>query len=292
MPTPEQNNSHLDSTDQNYQRGSQKSWEQLWQDGNEVNYLSPESFVGINERIKVDSFIDKFRKASGMRSLECGCGLATVSMLLADRGFEATMLDSSPEALRRVKITLKNSKRRGALLLGDLNTIPALDGSYDLVHSYGVLEHFEEIEKPMEEMLRVLKPGGVFFADIVPANQGLIHQVANLMNHTAIFAGSLLRLRLRKWWGFFNMEKRDKFYVNRHPLKNYLDVLKKIGLTDIKSGGYGLFPDLALPTFLKRKYLSFILRHRDRGIAFNKSGSAFSRQAGFGWWIYGVKPLQ
>ena len=292
MPTPKQIYSHLDSTDQNYQRGSQKSWEQLWQEGNEVNYLSPESFVGINERIKVDSFIDKFLQAPGKRSLECGCGLATVSMLLADRGFEVSMLDSSPEALRRVKITLETSRSRGTLLLGDINAIPTPDSTYDLVHSYGVLEHFAEIEKPMKEMLRVLKPGGVFFADIVPAKQGFIHQIANIMNHTAIFAGSILRLRLRKWWNFFNMERREKFYVNQHPLTDYLSVLKNHGLSNINSGGYGLFPDMAMPAFFKRKYYGYILRHRNWGIAFNNSGSAFSRQAGFGWWIYGVKPLK
>ncbi len=172
MPSPEQNNRQFYPPDRNNLKGSQESWEQLWQDGNDVNYLDPGSFAGINERIKVDSFIDKFLQASGKRSLECGCGLATVSMLLADRG---------------------------TLLLGDINAIPSPDSTYDLVHSYGVLEHFAEIEKPMEEMLRVLKPGGVFFADIVPANQGLIHTTANAMNHTVIFAGSILRLRMRKW---------------------------------------------------------------------------------------------
>jgi SAM-dependent methyltransferase len=292
MSDPEQNKSSLNSTENNYLKGSQESWDQLWQGGSDVNYLDPGSLVGISERIKVDSFIDQFLQAPGKRSLECGCGLATVSMLLADRGFDIYMLDSSPEALRRVKKTLETTGRRGTLLLGDINAIPVPDGTYDLVHSYGVLEHFAGIEESMGEMLRILKPGGVFFADIVPAKQGLIHRSATGLNHTVIFAGALLRLRLRKWWNFFNLEKRDKFYINHHPLDDYLAVLKNHGLLDIKSGGYGLFPSLVLPAFLKQKYLGFILRHRNLGITFNKSGSAFSRQAGFGWWICGVKPLQ
>jgi len=282
----------MSKTDPNYLEGSQESWEQIWREESEANYLNPGSFVGVTERIKVDSFLDKFLQASGKRSLECGCGLATVSLLLSDRGFEVTMLDSSPEALHRVKVTMKKSGRRGTILLGDINNIPVPDKSYDLVHSYGVLEHFDGIEKPMAEMLRVLKPGGVFFADIVPAKQGWIHQAANIMNHTTIFAGALLRLRLREWWEFINIERRKKFYVNQHPLDDYLAVLNKYGLKDVRSGGYGLFPDIVLPDFLKRKYYDFVLRHRNLGIDFNKSGSAFSRQAGFGWWVYGMKPLQ
>lgn len=292
MTPLEQNNYQFNTSNRNYLKGSQESWEQLWQGGNDVNYLDPGSFAGINGRIKVDSFIKRFLQAPGKRSLECGCGLATVSMLLADRGFKVTMLDSSPGALQRVKITLETSNRQGLLLLGDINAMPVQEGSYDLVHSYGVLEHFADIEKPLKEMVRVLKPGGVFFADIVPANPGLIHQSANVMNHIAIFAGSLLRLRIKKWWEFFNMERREKFYVNQHPLSDYLAVLLRYGLRDITYGGYGMFPNLALPKPLKRKYFNFIVRHRNWGIDFNKSGSAFSRRTGFGWWICGVKPLQ
>jgi SAM-dependent methyltransferase len=44
--------------------------------------------------------------------------------------------------------------------VGDVRDLPFADASFDAVYSMGTIEHFEETERAVGEMARVLKPGG------------------------------------------------------------------------------------------------------------------------------------
>jgi SAM-dependent methyltransferase len=50
----------------------------------------------------------------------------------------------------------------GALLaaVGDVRDLPFRDASFDAIYSMGTIEHFDETERAVQEMARVLKPGG------------------------------------------------------------------------------------------------------------------------------------
>ncbi len=44
--------------------------------------------------------------------------------------------------------------------IGDVRDLPFRDASFDAVYSMGTIEHFDETERAVEEIARVLKPGG------------------------------------------------------------------------------------------------------------------------------------
>jgi SAM-dependent methyltransferase len=44
--------------------------------------------------------------------------------------------------------------------VGDVRDLPFPDASFDAIYSMGTIEHFDETERAVEEMARVLKPGG------------------------------------------------------------------------------------------------------------------------------------
>lgn len=44
--------------------------------------------------------------------------------------------------------------------IGDVRDLPFADNSFDAIYSMGTIEHFDETEQAVAEMLRVLKPGG------------------------------------------------------------------------------------------------------------------------------------
>jgi len=44
--------------------------------------------------------------------------------------------------------------------VGDVRALPFADDSFDAIYSMGTIEHFDETEHAVEEMARVLKPGG------------------------------------------------------------------------------------------------------------------------------------
>jgi SAM-dependent methyltransferase len=56
-------------------------------------------------------------------------------------------------------------------IVGDIHALPIADNSYDCVFCTGTLEHVERPWDAVEELLRVLKPGGVVHID-VPFMQG------------------------------------------------------------------------------------------------------------------------
>src|SRR4029077_19237736 len=47
---------------------------------------------------------------------------------------------------------------RGAV--SDVRELPFRDASFDAIYSMGTIEHFDETERAIEEIARVLKPGG------------------------------------------------------------------------------------------------------------------------------------
>jgi SAM-dependent methyltransferase len=44
--------------------------------------------------------------------------------------------------------------------VGDVRELPFCDASFDAIYSMGTIEHFDETEQAVQEMARVLKPGG------------------------------------------------------------------------------------------------------------------------------------
>lgn len=93
---------------------------------------------------------------AGRRVLDVGCGTGRYLGVLARAG-AATMVgvDRSREMLRRVRV-------RGARLIrADVRGLPLRSASVDAVTCGLMIMDVEEIEVALEEMTRVLVPGGV-----------------------------------------------------------------------------------------------------------------------------------
>ncbi|RKX92288.1 MAG: hypothetical protein DRP84_10255 [Spirochaetes bacterium] len=86
----------------------------------------------------------------GSLVLECGCGLNN----------STTGLDLSKRNLQTQGVT------QFTLIKGDVNNIPISDNTFDVVFSTGLLEHFSEPKKIVNEMARVLKQGGLLIIQI------------------------------------------------------------------------------------------------------------------------------
>ena len=99
------------------------------------------------------------RLAKGARVLDAGCGVGYGSALLAGSGATDVLgLDLSEAAVKEAQRTAPaNARFREA----DLRAIPEPDDSFDLIACFEVIEHLEEQEAVLDELTRVLAPGGI-----------------------------------------------------------------------------------------------------------------------------------
>ena len=112
----------------------------------------------------------KGRIVPGMLVLDAGCGPGRNLVYLLRSGFEVFGVDESSAAIaqtRRLAATLAPHLSQNNFRVEPVERMSFADAGFDVVLSSAVL-HFAECEAQwmamVEEMWRVLKPGGIFFA--------------------------------------------------------------------------------------------------------------------------------
>lgn len=88
--------------------------------------------------------------------LDVGCGFGETAQLLLDHGYQVIGLDLSEEAISRAQQRAPAAQ----LLVGSAYRLPFEDSRFAAVVSLDVLEHLEQPEVAIAEMVRVLQPGG------------------------------------------------------------------------------------------------------------------------------------
>jgi SAM-dependent methyltransferase len=96
----------------------------------------------------------------GADVLEIGVGLGSDHLSLARAGARMHALDLSAEHLRHTERHLAFHGLRTEARLGDAERNPWPADSFDLVYSFGVLHHTPGTAAAIEEVRRVLRPGG------------------------------------------------------------------------------------------------------------------------------------
>lgn len=93
--------------------------------------------------------------------LEAGCGTGNYVVSLTKMGHNVIGIELDN---KRVKIAKEYMKKYGIneenIIQGDLQDLPFSDNSFDAIFSHGVIEHIHNHEKAVNELYRVLKPGG------------------------------------------------------------------------------------------------------------------------------------
>jgi SAM-dependent methyltransferase len=96
----------------------------------------------------------------GMDVIELGCGTAYVSAWLAKRGAKPVGIDNSPRQLDTARTFQKEFGIEFPLLLGNAETVPLPDASFDLaVSEYGAAL-WADPYRWIPEAARLLRPGG------------------------------------------------------------------------------------------------------------------------------------
>ena len=92
--------------------------------------------------------------------LEIGVGLGTHAQLLAPRCKSFTGIDLTSNAAKMTSRRLQLFNLPGKILQMDGEDMDFADNSFDFIWSWGVIHHSADTRRVLEEMRRVLRPGG------------------------------------------------------------------------------------------------------------------------------------
>lgn len=193
-----------------------------------------------------------FAQRHGCESfLELGCGRATTSMYLADKGYRnISLVDLSRDAHR---LAASNFNQMGLRLppfiLADVRSSGLPSGSFDCIYNIGLLEHFDDPAEVLHETYRLLKPGGVVFMPIFPERTPTLAFFLRCALNPLSFA--------RRWW---RGVAPDEHHIKRTiaPCTHYENLCIDTGFSWSECMHYNPFPKVVRDSFYERKVvLSF-----------------------------------
>jgi ubiquinone/menaquinone biosynthesis C-methylase UbiE len=133
-----------------------------------------------------------------VRILEVGCGRG-VALPVLDRLCSPKRLvglDIDGELLMEASDNLREHGTRAELCCGDVRRMPFADEAFDLIIDFGTLYHIARSRSALDEIARVLAPGGTFVYE-TKTSQLLSHPVRSRGRRLPALASH--GLRHRRW---------------------------------------------------------------------------------------------
>lgn len=112
------------------------------------------------------------------RVLDWGCGYGQLSHLLKVRGLDVASIEWDPDCQEGEIRRLDRYPDVEAVLTRDPVGLPYPDHSFDAVLSMGVLEHVQSPEGSLDEIHRVLRPGGTLYVYKLPNRSSYLEAIA------------------------------------------------------------------------------------------------------------------
>ncbi len=156
---------------------------------------------------------DRLDLRPGDRVLDVGAGFGRHVYECARRGADVVALDYAEDEVVETRATLGAMVEAGEIeldrfkgvLRGDATRLPFADASFDKVITSEVLEHIQDDVAAISEMIRVLKPGGMFAATVPAWGPEKInwmlsdeyHAPKSVGGHVRIYSKTELAAKLR-----------------------------------------------------------------------------------------------
>jgi ubiquinone/menaquinone biosynthesis C-methylase UbiE len=249
------------------------------------------------EWIKAQQIVE-ILKQYGINSgtvLEYGCGSAGMSLFLTNIGYRCTICDLSVYAIKLAHSNQSHHGLQDKIIPGSVANalrLPYANNSVDVIMSFGLLEHFElePLAQLINESKRVLKPGGIFIADIIPGPKKMnARTLGILISYSGSMAANFFS---GKWSRIPQLYHQyfDFFYESTLNDREWEIILKKHGFADIKINVCRPFPPLAISGKAEEYYTRFMLKFLTFHEKFDRMNNRLTRRWGWMYLARGRKP--
>lgn len=106
---------------------------------------------------------DAVHAGPGSRVLDVGCGVGTAEAQLGELGLSGARLvavDVEPGRAREALRTAAAHGVRAGVASADVQALPFAPGTFDAAFCVAVLQHVADVRRALDELVRVLAPGG------------------------------------------------------------------------------------------------------------------------------------
>ena len=164
---------------------------------------------------------------SGSRVLDVACGTGSITRELARHGHDVISLDQSPEMIGRA------AARGATAVLASGDRLPFGAGAFDGVTLGYLLRYVDDVRTAVEELCRVVRPGGRIGIVEFGRPPGLWRPLWHL--YTRLVLPVVGRIIGSGWHevGRFLGPSIDEF-VDRCPPGRLVEVWRSAGLTDVR----------------------------------------------------------
>lgn len=239
----------------------------------------------------------------GKKVLELGSGAGGHSALFAKYGAIMTSADItfSRAKATQVKFDLMGDLARGCQSMqSDAENLPFADDTFDIVYSNGVLHHTPNTEKAIEDIHRVLKPGGQ--AVIMLYCKDSWHYWINMFLCVGILTGKILTgpnwLGRATEWGGKNAQTIENPITRCYSARGVRKLFAAFNGLSVRKGEFYLYLIPKLGRFYRRWQIKRYGTHPGGKLVYGKSWPISSplelwlgRFIGWVWFISGTKPL-
>ena len=170
-----------------------------------------------NKRYKLEWHIPiaaQFSNYKNKKVLEIGCGMGIDGLRFVKNGAIYYGIDLTDEGIRLAKENFNLFGYEGTLQVANAEDLPFKENEFDHIYSWGVIHHSPDTEKIVNEIYRVLKPGGTFC--IMVYNRTSINYYIEIMFLRKLFR---LSLKSKKFTDFLARQGFDKEKLYKHRNK-------------------------------------------------------------------------
>jgi SAM-dependent methyltransferase len=112
------------------------------------------------ESIPYSYALHEYKEFTGKKVLDVGCGNGYVLSKYATEGAMVCGIDITQASIDLCQKRFAHLQLQGDFQVADAQNIPFPDNTFECVCSMGVLHHVPDTQKALDEIHRVLKPGG------------------------------------------------------------------------------------------------------------------------------------
>ena len=214
-------------------------FDEMSQERNKKIQANP--IVEYEQNVRTATVLDFLSPGQGEKILDIGCGNARDISYMVEQGAQVIGVDISEGMVAEAKMDLeKHGYENITLESGDATQMSYADGEFDKVLCSEVIEHIPDAEKALDEMWRVLKPGGILILSTPNPNS---------------------------WYGFdryvvWERVLRKKWhhpYDHWRSMKELLSLTEQKGFKTLRRAGACYVPGFLLTYFLLPGFLQRLL---------------------------------